>query len=498
MNVRFGWHKLRLRRSLAVVVHCAILVVFFKAAAGSQSDSAYIRVQISFTSPAFVGMPVWVLVDTPSPNKIHYPASTVPADFGCNTLEIKFDGHVLVPEEHASPAARSGPACGWVSAPNSPRSRLPLHIEYALARPGTYLVRYTRYGVGIENGNIIKRILEQSDWTPLQMRSALRSAVHSWVWSSLVNLPSSPGTLVGDALPSLLAERSRNVFRAMLQATYNPDEIVSGYASNTIPMFARAMVRAEMLDIVRKRGPNEALAYAFSLYGDILSPISSEIASISVEYLRSSEGAQVESAVHMLCVLRQPYYGLKTSALPKLDSSVEAAVEVVIAQRNDKAASWIAQYLAISKASTARDALWRLADAHLASEQTLICISWLHNPADLPKIAMIVKTYDAADPYGYKNSGIVGDLRHGYGDAVRPYLRDILRSSRQVWVRVAAAKELLLMHDSAGYQFFLETLDRHPFYHDELVRWLQYVFPTMRKADEAAVTKFLQSQTQSE
>jgi hypothetical protein len=216
------------------------------------------------------------------------------------------------------------------------------------------------------------------------------------------------------------------------------------------------------------------------------------------EYLRSSEATEVEAAVHILYVLSQPYYHLEPAAAHNIQTSLEKAVDVVIAQRNEKAASWLAQYLATSKSEMAHEQLWKLADANLAAEQTLSCISLLHDPADLPKIMKVVETFDPADPFGDNNSGIVGNLRYGYGDAIRPYMRHILKTSRQVWVRVAAAKELVLMGDSAGYPFFLETLHAHPFYHDELVRWLQDVFPTMRKADEATMAKFLQSQMRSE
>jgi len=37
-----------------------------------------VRVQkapISFTSPAYVGMPIWLTVESDKPNKIHYPVT---------------------------------------------------------------------------------------------------------------------------------------------------------------------------------------------------------------------------------------------------------------------------------------------------------------------------------------------------------------------------------------------------------------------------------------
>jgi hypothetical protein len=397
----------------------------------------------------------------------------------------------LAPEVHLNPAGNTGPACGWVSAPNSPPSRLPLHIQYRLTKPGTYLVRYTFRYIGV--------IVQQSDWTPVEVRTPPPKVIRDWLSSQLRNLPTSPGLLVGDALPSLLASREGEVVRVMLEATYNPDEIVSGYASNTIPMFDAEMVRAETLEIVRRRGPSDALANAFGSYGGVLLPIAEQVAAITVPYLHSSDPDQIEAAIHIASVLKDPYYRLSSSTIQRLNAVAEQAVDVVIAQRNEKAASWLAQYIAVSKMPSAREILWKIADNGLGGETVLICISWLHNLDDLPKLAGIAGTYDAGDPYGYKNSGVVMDLRSAYGDAIKPYFRDLLKKSQQLWVRVAAAKDLALLGEPAGYQFFINVLEQtpKPFYHDEMVRWLKSAFPPIATADDAEILKFLRSRTQS-
>ena len=75
-------------------------------------------------------------------------------------------------------------------------------------------------------------------------------------------------------------------------------------------------------------------------------------------------------------------------------------------------------------------------------------------------------------------------------------LAKFLDKSKQVWVRVTAAKELTLMGDSAGYQFFVDTLQQRPFYHDEMVCWLRDAFPATR-CDEADLAKFLNARRHS-
>lgn len=492
-------NRFRTIRLLGPLVVTALLAGLEALAQTLTTDTEAIGVRISITSPAYSGMPIWVSVDTPNPNKIHYPSSTAPSDFGCNTLEVKHGSTLLTPGVHPKPAGVNGAVCGWVSAPDSPESRLPLHIQYPLKEPGTYLVRYTRYGFRFQKGHSVTPILEQSDWTPLVLRTPPRSVSREWLSALLANQARSPGMLVGDALPSLLATRNRQVFRAMLQAMSNSNEIVSLYASNTIPMFESAIVQHELSTTVRREGPSEGIAYAFSSYGKILAPVADHVANFSLKYLHSEKPTEVAVAVHILYVLQQPYYyqvryGLNPRTLQRIDSSLLESTDRVVAQKDEKAALWLARYLGVSKSATARVALWKLVNAQLATEQSLICLGWRHDASDLSKIVAIVETYDPNDPYGYQHSGVVNNLTQVYGDSARPYFREILSKSKQVWVRVAAAKELALMGDAAGYQFFIETLEEHPFYRDEMVRWLQQRFPMMPTADEAGMFRFLELQ----
>jgi hypothetical protein len=85
------------------------------------------------------------------------------------------------------------------------------------------------------------------------------------------------------------------------------------------------------------------------------------------------------------------------------------------------------------------------------------------------------------------------DMQTQYGVAARPYLREILASSKQIWVRVASAKGLVQMNDQAGWKFFLEVVKESPFYKAEMVRWLKDMFPTMRDSDDVTILGVLES-----
>jgi hypothetical protein len=41
-------------------------------------------------------MPIWLIVESDKSNKIHYPASTLPTDFGCNQVEVQHNGTKLI------------------------------------------------------------------------------------------------------------------------------------------------------------------------------------------------------------------------------------------------------------------------------------------------------------------------------------------------------------------------------------------------------------------
>jgi hypothetical protein len=132
----------------------------------------------------------------------------------------------------------------------------------------------------------------------------------------------------------------------------------------------------------------------------------------------------------------------------------------------------------------------------LAEEQALICVTWMKDPADLPRLATILSTYDAADPNGSRRSAVFYGMK-AYGPAAQPYFRRVLADSRQAFVRTSAAEELALMNDPAGWRFFRTMIDERPFYYDEMVRWLKGSFTEINDADEQGLKEFLDRKIQT-
>jgi hypothetical protein len=446
--------------------------------------------KISLPGPAYIGMPIWMKVESPDGYRIHYPSSTSPSDFYCNQVEMKRDGQLLAPRIDLS-VSRNGGACGWLGVANIADSKLPIHLQYPLTEPGTYLVRFTRREYQPGRG---MQTAEQSHWVPLVVRTAPPGVLERWLRSELAMVQgASPGQLLGEVLPSLLASHDPRVLRAMIDTSYDGNPVVTQYAANSLRLFDAEAVRIQLLAVVGQRGPNDALGWFFSSDADLVRPIAPQIVQASLPYVRSREASEVEAAVHVLMNLRDPHFGLSAASVARIEGALRGDIPFIIAQRNDKAAWWIANFLGETRPASGREELWELVGAGLAKEQSLSCITWFRDPADLSRLASIAEQYDSSDPYGYKHSGFVEELGTEYGTVARPYLRDILASSKQTWVRTEAAKALVLMDDRAGWEFFAGVLKQRPFYRDEMARWLRDSFPAIRDADDVGILHFVES-----
>lgn len=68
----------------------------------------------------------------------------------------------------------------------------------------------------------------------------------------------------------------------------------------------------------------------------------------------------------------------------------------------------LAGYLGLVKTDASRILLWRVVDDGVVREQALICLTWIADKRDLPRLA--------------RYRGLDYHLRQAYGDAAAPYL----------------------------------------------------------------------------
>jgi len=472
-----------------VLIWIVCLISSFPTVLGQETPRIPVS-KISLPDPAYIGMPIWIQVVSPTSYKIHYPSSTVPNDFGCNEVEIMWDGRVLRPLIGLPAGPSSGAACGWLGIADTAESKLPIHLQYSLTEPGTYTVRFTRYSPFRKPA---LEVAEQSEWVPLHLHVTPPDMVEHWLSSELSALPGTSGRLLGEALPSLLASRDPRVLQLMIETTYHRDPAVADYAANSLELFDPAEVRSQLLLVLREHGPNDALGYLFGSRGNIVAPIASQIVASSLPYLRSSQTEKVAAAIHVLSIMHDPYFHQSPETATQIVSALQSEVDFIVAEKNEKAAWWIANFLGQTRPAVGRALLWKLINAGLATEQSLSCVTWFHDSSDLPQITAVVKQYSPSDPHGYQHSGVVSQMQTQYGRVAQPFLRDILASSRQTWVQTAAAQALVQLNDRIGWEFFIDVVRHRPFYRDEMVRWLGEVFPAVSNANDAAIITFLAS-----
>src|SRR5215471_15786773 len=74
-----------------------LIGMLFAVAALSVHSQSVPAARISLPEPAYVGMPIWMQVESATNRLARYPSSTTPNDFYCNDVEVKRDGRLVLP-----------------------------------------------------------------------------------------------------------------------------------------------------------------------------------------------------------------------------------------------------------------------------------------------------------------------------------------------------------------------------------------------------------------
>jgi hypothetical protein len=126
---------------------------------------------LSFETPAYVHMPVWIHVDPPPPYSVSYPCLDGPWMPSGYEFEVQRNGTLLAPVPQPMPGTnRASPAgCDDRTLAGS----LPLHLMYRFDGPGTYSVRFTASKGG--------QILYRSDWTDIAVAAYSEESRDAWL-----------------------------------------------------------------------------------------------------------------------------------------------------------------------------------------------------------------------------------------------------------------------------------------------------------------------------
>jgi hypothetical protein len=461
------------------------------------------KFQIQLSDPAYTGMPVWIHAELSFPLEIRYPYGEDPEDFGSNRLEVKRENSLLPKVPFKPWVGRGGIVDGSIAPATSPKNRLPLHLQYALDKPGIYTVRWTEVRHDFQDGQMTETVVAQSDWLDFEVRQSTPEQRKDWFEKQLARVPpSDAGEFVGDFLPSLLANApDPRVLQVVLEQLYSTEPLIHGCALGSLRFFREEDIRSQVLDELHLRGPNEGLAYVISWHAPWFQDRKDDLVRTVLPYLHSREDWQVAATLKMLGFLVHLgnfHWPPDSEVPPKSDQAVLAAAPELIG-KSAEVSQLLAEYLGGIKSPSARKLLWQVAERpEPAHEQALIALTWIGDAQDLPKLSELLVKPGDADKYGRDLASLPNQLVRAYGDTAVPYLERAVSDSPYVFVRTQSAEELALRGRPIAFQFFLDAVENGRFYKQELVGWLKTHFPNevLGSADDALVIAFLKTRLQ--
>ena len=458
-----------------------------------QATAAQVQhIKLRLDGPSRVGLPLWLYADLQFPLEARYPFAADPRYFGSNLLELRRDGQPLDRLPGVGGPGLIGIVVGSIAPPNTPQNRLPLHLAFAVDRPGTYSVRWSVVSPDLGRVSGPPRILAESDWLNFNVVEPTPSERAVWLTAALVARPTELGLYVGDYLPSLLAALpDKRVVQTVLDGLYSNKDLIQSCSLGALQKLPDSVTVPAVLESLHQRGPVHGLAYFVSWNKILFRDHRDEIVRTATSHLRSNEDAIVEGALRMLMFARAFDWTGDSTAMREADLAVEAAAPA-LAQRLGPVAHTLAEYLPGIKSPASRVQLWQqVARGSSDSEQALIALTWIADPADLSRIGDLLVQPGNADPRGTNLASLPSHLVRAYGDRAIPYLQRALADSPYVWVRTQSAEQLALKGRVEAFRFFLDAVTENRFYRAELLNWLRTAFRLPAPATDGEVAAFL-------
>jgi hypothetical protein len=433
---------------------------------------------LSLEQPARVGGPVWVHIQAPSfPSygDVRYPVEIAPADFGCNEMEVRRNGALLPRIPVQAPAyMRVGLMCGNMGIPGHEiqrKNRLPLHLQYRFDQPGVYEVRYTRR-VGQPEP------VFQTAWTRIEIQPAQPTTPAA--------PPQDPAEALSDYLPGILGFPDAAHLALLTEYLYHPDDTVRQYTSLALAYWPDDQVNRRLTELLHARGPSDVVVErTFRTPGAV---------DFILPHLRSDNPVLLRGAitgVNRLLFADPPL--LPAEARARAEDALISAAENVLRGGDSQTGINYASALGGVHDPRARALLWDFVNRNVLTEQSLIAITWLKNPADLPRLAALLEAPAKGDPMQRTYASLPYAIHRAYGDAALAVLESAIQKSGYVWVQTNCARELVQAGRKSGFAFIAQAIEQNKFYRQEMVQFVHDRFPELRGADDSQVLAFLKA-----
>ena len=433
---------------------------------------------LSLEQPARVGGPVWVHIQAPgfpAYGDVQYPVEIAPADFGCNEVEVRRNSTPLprIPMQ-ATARIHIGLMCGNMGIPGHEmqhKNRLPVHLQYRFDQPGVYEVRYTRRLGQPEP-------IFQTAWTRIEIQPAQPSVP--------VVPPEDPAEALSDYLPGILGFPDAAHLALVTQYLYHPNDTVRQYTSQGLAYWPDDEIDRRLTEMLRTRGPSDVVVErTFGTPGalDFILP-----------HLRSENPVLVRGAItglNRLLFADPPL--LSAEARARAEDALISAAENVLRAGDPQTGINYAGALGGVHDPRARDLLWDFVKRNVLTEQSLIAITWLKNPADLPRLAALLEAPAQGDPMQRTYASLPYAIHRAYCDAALPVLESALQKSGYVWVQTNCAQELVQAGRKSGFAFIAQAIEQNKFYRREMVQFVHDRFPELKGAADGKVLAFLKA-----
>ncbi len=441
---------------------------------------------VSLESPAKVGGPVWLKVLVPGMTPaVRYPYGIHPASFGCDEVEVRRDGR-LVPRiaTLASQAfdgiMGAGNPCGSLGLPSEPKhtGRLPLHLQYRFDQPGIYEVRYkTRMGF-------------RSPWTPIEILPGTPSERTQWLKTLSVRAPSDPVSLLTDLLPNIMGIPDQPSFELLCRYLYHPDPLVREFAMYGLTYWPVEQADRVVMEAMRSRGPSDVALQFLSRRPEFLASQADSLVEGAIPYLHSDFPVLLRGAV---TVIYQAHSKVSPAVRARAETALLDAADHVAKMADAQTVINYAAALGTCQDERAGTLLWDMVQHNVAREQAIIALTWLHAPADLPRLAQLTLVPANGHNLDRELASLPYHLRRGYGEAAIPYLETMLERSEFTWIQTQSARELMLAGRPSGFAFMVDAIESSRSYRREMIDFVRGQFPELREADDGAVLSFLKA-----
>lgn len=226
----------------------------------------------------------------------------------------------------------------------------------------------------------------------------------------------------------------------------------------------------ELLDVTVHRlktyGPDFELAQFISMEGDNAWARREVFFTLSRSYLDGTNAAKVSGAIDIFYRLRgyhpmewiggPTFEEVNTNFFARLDAVMLGRLSHFKSLHNDAVYNSLSLYLGCSHSAEARRQLREIANSTKNNEQTLICLAWHRNPADMDFLLPFMLADSPAArslPYHFRNS---------YGQAAIPYLCRAILEAKSAATRLEAAFELVHLRVPAGFQYLQDVALQNP------------------------------------